>query len=211
METIKQIFTNAHVGNDLSVLDKIHEKAVNTVIYERDSRQFQHISQKLILADFNFQQCGTVEEIRNQLDNHLCNLNGSGILLYDVELLLNLFRDVSDAKTLRVSLSTVSSDMCRRFHTDVNTLRMLCTYSGEGTLWLPEEAVDRNAYQLGKDNDEIVSNNSLIQQVDEGDILLLKGALYQNAHAALHRSPTIEESKAKRLLLRVDINESILS
>ena len=60
--------------------------------------------------------------------------------------------------------------MCRKFHTDINDLRLLCTYFGPGTLWI-------------KDNDFISKkNNALdfkcdkenIQQVETGDISMLK-------------------------------------
>ena len=45
--------------------------------------------------------------------------------------------------------------MCRRFHTDVNELRLLCTYSGPATLWLPEAAADRDAHHTGENNEQI--------------------------------------------------------
>ena len=43
----------------------------------------------------------------------------------------------------------------------------------------------------------------------EGDIIILKGALYPEANAILHRSPTIEENGEKRLLLRIDTYEAL--
>lgn len=45
-----------------------------------------------------------------------------------------------------------------------------------------------------------------IQQAGTGDIVILKGALYPDGHAIMHRSPTIEEMGAARLLLRIDTN-----
>ena len=42
-----------------------------------------------------------------------------------------------------------------------------------------------------------------------GDIVILKGALYPESKAIIHRSPTIEETGKKRLLLRIDTNESV--
>ena len=92
--------------------------------------------------------------------------------------------------------------MCRKFHTDVNDLRMLCTYVGQGTLWLPDEAVKNEEYRTRRD--EIVIDEDLIQQALTGDVLILKGALYPEANAVIHRSPTIEETNERRLLLRID-------
>ena len=48
-------------------------------------------------------------------------------------------------------------------------------------------------------------------QVPENGVVLLKGALYPKAgtRAIVHRSPTIEESGEKRLLLRIDTNDNL--
>ena len=97
--------------------------------------------------------------------------------------------------------------MCRKFHTDINDLRLLCTYIGPGTLWLPDEAVDLKALQKGGDEQALVVDEQQIQQVSTGDVVILKGALYPEANPILHRSPSIEESGEKRLLLRIDTNE----
>ena len=40
-----------------------------------------------------------------------------------------------------VQLQWVTQLLCPRFHCDANTYRMLCTYTGEGTLWTPWDNV----------------------------------------------------------------------
>ena len=99
--------------------------------------------------------------------------------------------------------------MCRRFHTDLNYIRMLCTYSGPGTMWLSENNLNRKALDDLDENDSIVINQNDIKQVDTGSVVILKGALYprEGTKAAVHRSPNIEESQQKRLLLRIDTDE----
>ena len=101
--------------------------------------------------------------------------------------------------------------MCRKFHTDINDIRLLCTLSGEGTLWLPEFNVNREALDTQKDNEDIVIDPSYIMQAPENSAVLLKGALYPKSgtRAIVHRSPTIEESGEKRLLLRIDTNDNL--
>jgi hypothetical protein len=84
---------------------------------------------------------------------------------------------------------------------------MLCTYLGQGTLWLPDEAVDPKTSRSA--SHELVIDAELIQQIPAGDVVILKGALYPDADPILHRSPTIEESGETRLLLRIDTNESL--
>lgn len=63
------------------------------------------------------------------------------------------------------------------------------------------------ALQARKDNEEIVLDQQQIQQVDTGNAVILKGALYLDANPILHRSPTIQDQGTKRLLLRIDTNE----
>lgn len=151
---------------------------------------------------------GTVEEISNFLDAYFtAELPEQKILLDDILGLLELFKQVSKTSSFRLLLATINTNMCRKFHTDINNLRMLCTYVGPGTLWLPEEAINHRALRA-KRSDFILDKN-LIQQVDTGDALILKGALYPESKAIIHRSPTIEETGEKRLLLRIDTNESL--
>ncbi|MEO0341714.1 MAG: DUF1826 domain-containing protein, partial [Bacteroidota bacterium] len=103
-------------------------------------------------------------------------------------------------------LATVATSMCRKLHTDVNDLRLLCTYIGPGTVWVPDEAINQEALQARKSNEEIVSDEKLIQQVDTGDVVILKGALYPNAQPIMHRSPSLDQVGSTRLLLRIDTN-----
>ncbi|MEL6124115.1 MAG: DUF1826 domain-containing protein, partial [Bacteroidota bacterium] len=108
----------------------------------------------------------------------------------------------------RLLLASVNTNMCRRFHTDINDVRLLCTYTGPGTLWLTNDNINRRALDSYDGNESIVMDPERIQQVPEGAIALLKGAMYPHhqTKAIVHRSPTIEESGEKRLLLRIDTN-----
>lgn len=131
------------------------------------------------------------------------------MLYKDIECLLHLFKKISASENLSVLLETVNTNMCRRFHTDVNDLRLLCTYSGQGTLWLTEDNVNRNALDNSGNNEAIVIEENNIQQVETGDVVILKGSKYiqNDTKAVVHRSPSIENNKEKRLLLRIDTNE----
>jgi hypothetical protein len=129
--------------------------------------------------------------------------------LKDIEHLLYIFTQITKANSFRLLLTTVNTNMCRRFHTDINDLRMLCTYSGPGTLWLTEDNINRKVLDTCGDNECIVLDESKVQQAPTGAVVILKGSIYpqEGAKAIIHRSPTIEESGQKRLLLRIDTNE----
>ncbi len=83
---------------------------------------------------------------------------------------------------------------------------LFTTYLGRGTEWLPEKAVNRSA--LGKTNELIVKDPSLIQRMNAFDVGILKGELpkrMQRVKGVVHRSPQISEAGEKRVVLRVDI------
>ena len=119
------------------------------------------------------------------------------------------FEELSGAKSFRLLLSTVNTNMCSRFHTDMNDLRLLCTYSGPGTVWLSENNINRDALETYGDNETIVKDKSQINYAKTGAVVLLKGAVYplKGTKAIVHRSPTIEETGMSRLLLRIDAND----
>jgi hypothetical protein len=117
------------------------------------------------------------------------------------------FMDFTNAKEVFVKIEPVADDMCRLFHVDKNLLRMLCTYVGEGTLWLPNDSVDRKSLGQGR-NEDIVLDPLTIFQAAKLDVLILKGErwLHNLVGGAVHRSPPLRPGD-KRLLLKVDFVE----
>lgn len=133
------------------------------------------------------------------------------LLLKDIVRQLSLFSQIAQSTSYRLLLATIKSSMCRKFHTDINDLRLLCTYSGLGTLWLTEDNVNRKALDTYGDNECIVLDESRIQQAETGSIVILKGAIYpqEGTVSIVHRSPSIEETGQRRLLLRIVTNEKL--
>jgi len=124
----------------------------------------------------------------------------------DVYKLSNDFLDFSSTGQGVMHLRIVDSDSCTKFHTDRYQLRLFTTYLGPGTEWLPEEAINRAA--LGQTNERIVKDASKIQQMQAGHVGILKGEIQgasKLTKGIVHRSPEIECSGQKRIILRVDI------
>lgn len=206
MTRINTSFTNLVMGNKPESLHNIHLQKKNIAIYQRDTSHLQNDLKTCMEQKIAFNKSGDISEIQIALANEVPSCND---LIADIVNLLEIFGQVSDSNTFKVVLATVNTNMCRKFHTDVNELRLLCTYTGKGTLWLPEEAINRHALNGISDNHTIVKDDRLIQQVRTGDIAILKGAIYhkEGTKAVVHRSPTIEETDGIRLLLRVDTND----
>ncbi len=208
-ETIK--YRNAAIVQTLAALDAIHKKEKNIAIYERKVDEMKVEIDQMLKRNLLLRFSGSRKELLKKMNNEFTIHALEVPLIYeDVKQLLKTFEKISSAQSFRLNLLTVNSDMCRRFHTDINDLRLLCTYSGQGTYWLPEEAADRNRHHEGGENEDIVLKPDLIQQAKTGDVVILKGALYQGAKAAIHRSPAVEDSGENRLLLRIDTNSSLI-
>ncbi|TVQ51408.1 MAG: DUF1826 domain-containing protein [Saprospirales bacterium] len=191
----------------LTTLSKIHHPESSFVHWQRNLNIPEAEYTTLSESNLSLKTEGTTKEIRAFIESELISSSFEPYyLIEDITFLLQTFSDLAESEKIKFFLSTINNNMCRRFHTDCNELRLLCTYLGPGTLVLPEDAIDRNALHTGKDNEEIIINEDKVIYAEPEDVLILKGSLYPGkaVRAAVHRSPTIEESGAKRLLLRLD-------
>lgn len=202
--------SNAVIGENPEVLKGIHLEEKNIALFNRDISSLQSEIEQLTEEALDLRVSGDLEKIKSFLEVELkSRVSNKPLILGDILELVEIFGKVSKCSSFRLVLERVEDDMCRRFHTDVNNLRMLCTYSGQGTLWLNEENVNRSALAKLEGNEEIVIEENTIQQAATGSVVILKGATYpkDGTNAIVHRSPAIEKMKEKRLLLRVDMND----
>jgi hypothetical protein len=205
-------FKNASLGKDINILHDIHLNKINISIYQRTIQHLEKEIMHFLDQDIQIKAEGTSKNIIETFKGYFLDQGFlDGYLLKDFSTLLKFFETTSKATHFKVFISSIETDMCSRFHADANELRLLCTYYGPATLWLPEEAENRSAYYSGKENKQIIKKPKLIQQAKTGDVLILKGALYPNANAIIHRSPSIQKKGEKRLLLRIDMNKPVKS
>jgi len=208
---IKNNWITGHCG---SVLNQIQQDPISIAVYDRNTEHLSSSINALMDKTIEFSVSGDIETILKTLKYELAymkvSIEYSDILLKDVEALLLNFKNVSEVDNFRLLLATIDGVMCSRFHTDCNDLRMLCTYSGPGTLWLTEENINRKALNSCGSNECIVVNQDKIKQVKTGSVIVLKGSTYSpsQSKAAVHRSPDVEREGEKRLLLRIDTNKA---
>jgi len=202
------IIKNWELGKTPTVLESIHKNEVNIAIHDRNIGNLKEELNNLCEGDFEFRSSGDINTVSNAIINAIEFIDFP-LIKQDIKNLFCLFSEVAKATSYRLLLATVNSNMCRRFHTDINDLRMLCTYKGPGTLWLPEDNINWDALDCSDDDDYMVIDDHRIQQAKTGSAIILKGAISpkEGTKAILHRSPTIEESGEKRLLLRIDTDE----
>jgi len=201
---------NWEIGTTPTIFESIHQKEINITIYERDRSPLISEIENLLEQNIEFRASGDVGPIVNEIMK-VIDPNKYSLIIQDIETLLYYFRELTKAKSFRLLLATIETNMCSKFHTDINNLRMLCTYSGPGTLWLTEDNINQKELGRPTSGKDIPIEESEIQQVKTGAVVVLKGAIYpqEGTQAIVHRSPSIEESGEKRLLLRIDTNESL--
>ncbi|MCI4662211.1 MAG: DUF1826 domain-containing protein [Neomegalonema sp.] len=112
-------------------------------------------------------------------------------MIDDLTALIDQFSAIMSAPVLRVRLEAVEGNACRRFHQDVVSARMLCTYRGPGTEWgFADQGETPQA----------------IKAVSTGEVAICKGSMWPDApaHRLVHRSPPIDGTGVVRCLLVVD-------
>lgn len=117
--------------------------------------------------------------------------------LNDMAKICEIFCDIENSNAIGFCLGTERG--CRRFHVDNVLQRLLVTYAGKGTEWLPEGCADRDAYLSGAPNEKIIKEKSESQFIDQWNVALFRGG----PHGLLHRTPD-EALKIQSILMRLD-------
>ena len=100
----------------------------------------------------------------------------------------------------RISFWIGTQRGCKRYHVDMVPYRLLITYSGKGTEILPNYAANREAFQEGKSNQEIIKDKSGLKYLDKWDIAIFRGG----KKGILHRTPDSALKNNSSLLIRLD-------
>ena len=128
----------------------------------------------------------------------------------DIAQLVEMFCCLFDLEDVGLRLTALDSAMCPRFHVDRVPCRLITTYMGKGTQWLPHHCADRSKLGAGNQGRKdaqsgLYSSRQSIQTLAPGDVALLKGESWQDNEGAglIHRSPAVNHDH-KRLLLTLD-------
>ena len=115
----------------------------------------------------------------------------------DMANVCNVFCDMVEEDAIGFCLGTERG--CRRYHIDNVPMRLLVTYAGQGTEWLPESASDREAFEGGMSNEFILKDPSARQFVGLWDIAVFRGG----PKGVLHRTPD-SALNGPSILMRLD-------
>tara|TARA_X000000950_G_C13818186_1_gene620748 strand:+ start:791 stop:1429 length:639 start_codon:yes stop_codon:yes gene_type:complete len=123
--------------------------------------------------------------------------------IQDMSCICKLFCEFQ--KEDRISFWIGSKRGCKRFHVDMVPYRLLLTYLGQGTEYLPNYAANRNAFFQNRPNNEIVKDQSALRFVNNWDIAIFRGG----RNGILHRTPTSALNSGSSILMKLD-NQSFL-
>lgn len=115
----------------------------------------------------------------------------------DMAYVCNVFCDIVGEDAIDFCLGTHRG--CPRYHIDNVPIRLLVTYAGRGTEWLPDAAADRQAFEDGMPNKLILKDPSALRFVDGWDVAIFRGG----SKGLLHRTPDAALNGTS-ILMRLD-------
>jgi hypothetical protein len=204
--------TRYREGADPTVLADIHDDDADIAIWKRTLPDTLRRSvAQLVDSHPTFRaSLAVTPDTALQAFNDTYGEQTSIELRQDIAMLVDMFCMLLNTERAGVRLGVLGGAMCPKFHVDRIPCRLLTTYQGVATEWLPHESVNRS--RLGHASEGLTDHESGlfdnpddIAQLQQGDVALLKGDLWHGneGKGLVHRSPNIENDR--RLLLSMDI------
>lgn len=203
----QQPFNHWSMGDEPGVLGDIYQANFNLVCWQRSlSAEIRGYAEFLSNHEYFTGKSSVLpwEEVHDWLSDVLPAHEQRQAFIDDVTGLADMFSCLFELPRLGVRLHALKQPMCPRFHVDHVPCRLVTTYLGANTEWLPDAVVDRTL--LGARSIELPDESSgLICSVPENSVALLKGeGWWENEGAGIvHRSPAASAT-SPRIFLSFD-------
>lgn len=199
--------THVAAGPDASTLAAIRRPAITMSVWKRRLGQELTGATRAVLSN-EFQllrltlEPGDVEPM--VFDTLAAAVMGSAAaaIAADVANLAYRFSDVMEQERLDIRLERITGNACKKFHADYVTARLITSYEGRATEWLDQDSAVRLA-------NGVCPSDLPIRRLQAGDVALLKGRLWADDQAIVHRSPPIAGTGEERLLLVINPGELV--
>ena len=186
-------------GNDPLVLTEIFSEKHSVAVWERPANQQieNYLRTHYKRLGINVREVFHIDSLKQDLLDIFPDTAGQEQLVEDIYLLSDMLTCMFDCQHVGLRLTPMEKAMCPKFHVDQIPVRLVCTYLGQGTQWIPRE----NGAVAGEEDLSAIH----IQQVTAYDVALLKGSAWpeQEHMGTLHRSCPMEAGE-KRVLLTLD-------
>lgn len=213
---LESILTRRSIEScEAEVLADIYEENVNIATWQRTlSSELLSAAQHILSSNHSFRVSTSVspQDTFDSLYETLGNDAHARAISNDITEIVSMFCCLFDLERVGLRLATLERAMCPKFHVDRVPCRLVTTYSGIATQWLPHQDVNREKLgtgSQGKRDEEsgLYISQSDIQQLKAGDVALLKGESWLGNEGAglVHRSPSVTDGE-KRLLLTLDFS-----
>ena len=211
-DPVKQRFASR--SKDPAVLGDVYEEDINIAIWQRNLSEDVRDAIRDLPGSTSPIKLAMTVSARTALSSVSESLGIScrSALSRSVSELVEMFCCLFGLDRVGLRLSELDDAMCPRFHVDMVPCRLITTYRGRGTEWLPHGSVNRAKLGPGSNGKSdlqsgLIRSSCEIEQLACGDVALLKGERWEgNANAGLvHRSPAVTEGE-NRLLLTLDFS-----
>ena len=201
-------------GADPSVLTEVYSEKTNIVVWQREvSAELEGSVREFVVRNSAFKIAmtlspqGALAKVRKAL-----GVSADLVLGENIADLVDMFCYLFALKRAGLRLTVLEQPMCPRFHVDNVPCRLVTTYQGVATQWLPHDLVDRGKLGPGSQGQPdkksgLYKSEHDIRELDCGDVALFKGERWEgNLNAGLvHRSPEIFAGQS-RLVLTLDFS-----
>jgi len=212
-----QLLRKAAQSTNANILPQIYNQDTNIVIWQRSTAEKLTKAVNALIATSALKPIELAVSPNDAFDQLITALKAEdnnrdevNTLCEDIALLVEMFCCLFDLKRAGLRLTVLERPMCPRFHVDKIPCRLVTTYQGVATQWLNHSDVNRSKLgtgNLGKPDEEsgLFENLSNINQLQQGDVALLKGEYWDDNEGAglVHRSPPVAANE-QRLLLTLD-------
>jgi hypothetical protein len=200
--------------NQPTVLSNIYQSDCNIATWKRAlSPQIVSSVNNFLISNNRFQLLTALspQDAFSRIHQALGGSDVMSPLSENIAELVDMFCCLFDLEKAGLRLMALDKAMCPRFHADKVFCRLVTTYQGSATQWLPHNNIDHSKLGHGSNgkSDEqsgLFRTASDIQQLELGDVALLKGDAWEGNEGAglVHRSPALIDGE-QRLLLTLDI------
>ena len=201
-QTNQQLKRIARISDQAEVLGEIYQPDVNLAVWQRNlPPEIERYMAELATSKRKINlRCliGTGDEMHEeastQLNRVLPDFSGKDALINNICELVDMYQCLFEPQQIGIRLATLNRAMCPKFHVDYLPARMVTTYMGAGTHWLPNPEDDSPRIP------EIEPEQ--FEQISAGDVALLKGdGWFENeGFGVVHRSPPVAEGEMRMFL-----------
>ena len=158
-------------GHDPQILADIYQDDINIAIWQRhNSELLQDAVREFLVANPKFETAITVspDSARAQVN---AATGGRAPMEFSENVgdLVAMFCDLFGLQRAGLRLATLDRAMCPRFHVDRVPCRLLTTYHGVATEWLPHDVVDRSKLGPGSRGQSDHVSGLFVLAVQRGD------------------------------------------